>query len=162
MKKYIAKVQYLPERTLVMTGVVHRLHGEFYLVVEGDITEWYPIVSDFHEHVGYDVYGNDVFLRDVVGFIAPDGQRKIGIVFEDRIREVTMVAEVLSCENPGFTVSLKYEDGEDFSLTLKRVRRLCSTLDPNFSKIDGFLSGRSIETDRMDAIRKIEYEESRG
>lgn len=168
MKKYIANVQYSPERTHVMTGVVHRLHGDFYLVVEGDITEWYPIVSDFYEHVDCDVYGKDVFLRDVVGFVAPDGKRKVGIVFEDEewgisIREVTMVTEMLDSENPGnYTVSLKHEDGEDYYLTPNGIRRLCSSLEPRFHEIEEFLSGRSIETDRLVPAQKIEYEESQG
>jgi len=167
VKKYIAKVQYSPERTRVMTGVVHRLHGDFYLVAEGDIAEWYPILSDFYEHVGYDVYGKDVFLRDVVGFVAPDGKRKVGIVFEDEewgasIREVTMIAEMMDSENPGnYTVSMKH-DGEDYYLTPNGIRRLCSSLEPRFHEIEEFLSGRSIETDRMEATRKIEYEESQG
>jgi len=168
MKRHIANVQYSPERARVMTGMVHRLHGDFYLVVEGDVTEWYPIVSDFYEHVGYDVYGKDVFFRDVVGFVTPDGQRKIGIVFEDEelgasIREITMVAEMLDSKNPGnYTVSLKHEDGEDYFLAYNGIRRLCSSLEPRFHEIEEFLSGRSIETDRMEATRKIEYEESQG
>lgn len=142
---------------LIMKGAIHEINDRYYLVVEEDtITRWYPVVYEnwtwaFHGRVGSDVYGNDLFLRDIVGFIADDSSRKVGIVFEDEelgfsIREITSVANG----------SIEWWDGEDYYLSSDAVRRLGTTLKPDFDEIEIFLSGRSIETDRMLAAKKIE------
>lgn len=166
MKKYIAKVEPVSGVIRIMTGYVHRLRGKLYLVEEGDIAEWHPVVSDIYPHIWYDVYGREVFLRDIVGFVTPDGQRKIGIVFEDEewgasIREVTMIFETFDPAT-GYGAHMESSCGEDYYLVKNGFLRLGSSLHPDFVSIETFISGRSKETDRLVPAQKIEYEELQG